>query len=1457
MAADGQVVFEIQGDNRPLRQTLQETTADIQHETRNWDNAVSGASDNMAGSFVGALKAMGAAAAAAKIGQVLLDFGKAAIDAASDLEEVQNVVDVTFGESANEINAWAKNAINQFGLTETQAKRFASTMGAMMKSSGIASKDITAMSEDLAGLAADMASFYNLDFDEAFNKIRSGISGETEPLKQLGINMSVANLEAFALAQGIEKAFDKMDQSEQIMLRYQYLMQATADAQGDFSRTSDGFANGLRLLSSNFEQLKTTVGTLLLPVITEAITGLNSMLALLIPDQKKKTVLDDFAEIDLKTEQKVSDIEKTKNEADALVKILEDLESTTISTDDIDLSGIAEGANKLSANAGTNWDNFITGLDGVDDVITNSEGGETAGKDLKGLANGAGELTGTPVSTFKYDKLPEKIKALYNQAAGVTTAKDNFDTLDEEGKDLTTGTAGDFKYSKLAGDIGNLVGAADMVVDKNIAGDFGTLTQAADSITGTDAKDFKYKGLTGDIEGFVTAAESTDGAKEGLKKINDAADEVTGSGAEEFKYNTLKEDIEGFVETAGTTEDTKADLAKINDAADEVTGTGTANFKYNTLTGEIEEFVGAADSVTTNNVESDLTTLDNSAKKVSGTDDGFKYESVADGVDDLIKNSAGGAEAGTQLEGLNKASGLAGNKESFRYAEFATKVKALIDNATGGTTAGTELEDVGKGAAKVAGTEAGFKYGDAADSVDDLIKNANGGTQAGTDLTNVASGAQAVANVTYNSSADPIGTIAGKIKILDSTSKRNWEKVLDVFRRIPGYTKDINPETIKSIAGAFGDLQGDKATAWETLMNALGSDLSALSTLTGKDENSAAAWLEQMKEAANGLDSNDVNAWDTLFSLLVNGTPGAGNFLNPEDLADLAKTAGMPTATIEKLGDATSSAASKQKQWLETCKRLVQLIPGLNKIINTETGEIKGGTQAVKDYIAEWEAGQKKLIAMQALEEKEKAFAKKKVQLVEYDIDARVAKKKYEEFLKGVSEETIKQWDLMDKQGLMVMPWDTERKEYVALRDEAAKTERELEKQQKAYDDAEKEIQQYRDAVYDMAGEVDNANGKQQEGAGAAKQYNDAQKKAAQEGVAELADALKELNDYIESTEKSTKSNVDSALSGMKQFETASSYLDRLQKESTNKVGELQKQLAEAKKNGTGTWEIELKLKGEESAVPSLQNMRKTFEENLKFIQEYQKDLELAKKNGASDELLAQFADFSQENAAYLHLLAHGTPKEVKQVTDAYQSMSDAKKPLIKALTETKLKADETFNDLVEKAKEAAIKLNNSEVAQDSMAATVEGIAKGIADKVPEVKEAVDALNAELARLGEMKDYNVFGGLQSGGAFSFHFTPDGSFAVGTDYVPFDNFLAYLHEGEAVLTAEEAAVWRNFKAGGANQANSIDYGQLSGAIWDNAPSMGGNVYLDGHTVGRVISAQQANSYRALERSGWQG
>lgn len=201
-----------------------------------------------------------------------------AIQTASDLVEVQNVVDVAFKENSNSINEWSRNSLNQYGLNELTAKKFAGTMGAMLNSSGLAGKSVVEMSKGIAGLAGDMASFYNLRPEEAFMKLRSGISGETEPLKQLGINMSVANLEAYALSQGITTAFKSLSQAEQMTLRYQYIMKVTADAQGDFARTSKTFANQQKLLNENWLRLSSIIATYVLPALSGMYSVANSMI---------------------------------------------------------------------------------------------------------------------------------------------------------------------------------------------------------------------------------------------------------------------------------------------------------------------------------------------------------------------------------------------------------------------------------------------------------------------------------------------------------------------------------------------------------------------------------------------------------------------------------------------------------------------------------------------------------------------------------------------------------------------------------------------------------------------------------------------------------------------------------------------------------------------------------------------------------------------------------------------------------------------------------------------------------------------------------------------------------------------------------------------------------------------------------------------------------------------------
>lgn len=228
------------------------------------------------------LKGITKLVAAAFSVKVIYNFSKACIQAASDLEEVQNVVDTVFGESSAIIDNFAKNAVKSLGLSELSAKKYASTMGAMLKSMKLSDKQVLVMSQNMTALAGDIASFYNLSGDEAFQKIRSGISGETEPLKQLGINLSVANMEAYALSQGIDKSYNSMTQAEQAILRYNYLLDVTKDAQGDFARTSGSWANQVKVLSEQWNTFKSVLGSSFIQVLTPVVRALNLIMEKLI-----------------------------------------------------------------------------------------------------------------------------------------------------------------------------------------------------------------------------------------------------------------------------------------------------------------------------------------------------------------------------------------------------------------------------------------------------------------------------------------------------------------------------------------------------------------------------------------------------------------------------------------------------------------------------------------------------------------------------------------------------------------------------------------------------------------------------------------------------------------------------------------------------------------------------------------------------------------------------------------------------------------------------------------------------------------------------------------------------------------------------------------------------------------------------------------------------------------------
>lgn len=216
--------------------------------------------------------------------KTIVDFSKSCIQLGSDLAEVQNVVDVTYGDMSNKVNQFAKDAMTSYGLSEKVAKQYMGTFGAMSKSFGYTTEAAYDQAAALTGLAGDVASFYNLTTDEAYTKLKSVFTGETESLKDLGVVMTQTALDEYALQKGMGKTTSQMSEQEKVALRLAFVQDRLATAAGDFERTSGGWANQTRVLSLRFDSLKATLGqgminalTPLLPLINDIVAGLQRL----------------------------------------------------------------------------------------------------------------------------------------------------------------------------------------------------------------------------------------------------------------------------------------------------------------------------------------------------------------------------------------------------------------------------------------------------------------------------------------------------------------------------------------------------------------------------------------------------------------------------------------------------------------------------------------------------------------------------------------------------------------------------------------------------------------------------------------------------------------------------------------------------------------------------------------------------------------------------------------------------------------------------------------------------------------------------------------------------------------------------------------------------------------------------------------------------------------------------
>ena len=346
--ADGYLNFDVRSDTSGFERGVRQMSQQAGKLKSNLETVADTATK--LGSLLGSIFAIGK----------LKDFTASCLDLGSDLAEVQNVVDVTFTSMSDSVNSFAKNAMAQFGLSETVAKQYMGTFGAMSKAFGFSEQQAYSMAEAVTGLTADVASFYNLDYDEAYIKMKSIWTGETESLKDLGVVMTQAALDQYALASGYGKTTSSMSEQEKVALRYKFVLEQLSLANGDFQRTSDGWANQTRVLSLRFDALKATLGQGFINLFTPIVKGINTVI------ERLQVLAQSFSDVT----SKIMGIDNTS--VSGVEQVASDLSCATDESD-----GLGESAEKT----GKKLKKALMGFDEINKLDT---GKEDAGKEDTG-----------------------------------------------------------------------------------------------------------------------------------------------------------------------------------------------------------------------------------------------------------------------------------------------------------------------------------------------------------------------------------------------------------------------------------------------------------------------------------------------------------------------------------------------------------------------------------------------------------------------------------------------------------------------------------------------------------------------------------------------------------------------------------------------------------------------------------------------------------------------------------------------------------------------------------------------------------------------------------------------------------------------------------------------------------------------------------------------------------------
>lgn len=447
--------------------------------------------------------------------KAVVDFGKECLQLGSDLTEVQNVVDVTFGSLSKNVDSFAQSAIDKFGLGQTVAKKYVGTFGAMANAFNFSNKEALTMAETLTGLTGDVASFYNLSSDAAYTKLKSVFTGETETLKDLGVVMTQNALDQYALSNGYGKTTAKMTEQEKVALRYKFVLDKLSLANGDFARTQDSWANQTRILSLRFNELKATLGQGLINLFTPIVKGINWVLSKLqvLADAFKNFTTMIFGDAAGGQSNAIGDLAADANNASSAVGGIGDSAESTkkklLGLRSIDaINNLSQSDDSSGGGANTSG---LTGF--TDSVMKQAESGmDKLNKKASEFMSIFKEGFSSAFGNTNFDGIKEHINELKNNLIEIWTDPEVVGSAQHWGQSMSktlgqiTGSVARIGTNLIEG----LVGSVDTYIDQNKE----RIKEHISSMFDISSKDLELSGNLWQALGEISDVFKSDDAKQ-------------------------------------------------------------------------------------------------------------------------------------------------------------------------------------------------------------------------------------------------------------------------------------------------------------------------------------------------------------------------------------------------------------------------------------------------------------------------------------------------------------------------------------------------------------------------------------------------------------------------------------------------------------------------------------------------------------------------------------------------------------------------------------------------------------------------------------------------------------------------------------------------------------------------------------------------------------------------------